>query len=44
MSLDMVARDVVVQIANSLAEKLASDKIVERPAPPKKEEKSQEVD
>lgn len=44
MSLDMVARDVVVQIANSLAEKLAGDKIVERPAPPKKEEKSQEVD
>jgi curli biogenesis system outer membrane secretion channel CsgG len=31
MSLDAVARDVVVQMANSLAEKLAPDKIVERP-------------
>ncbi len=38
LSLDMVARDVIVQIANSLAEKLASNKIVERPAPPKKQE------
>ncbi len=41
MSLDMVARDVVVQIANSIAEKLAGNKIVERPAPPKKEEVQQ---
>ncbi|MEN3028277.1 MAG: CsgG/HfaB family protein [Aquificaceae bacterium] len=39
MSLDMVARDVVVQIANSVAEKLAGNRIVERPAPPKKEER-----
>jgi curli biogenesis system outer membrane secretion channel CsgG len=39
LSLDMVARDVVVQIANSLAEKLVPDKIVQRPEPQKKEEK-----
>ncbi|WP_340695131.1 CsgG/HfaB family protein [Hydrogenobacter thermophilus] len=43
LSLDMVARDVVVQIANSIAEKLVPDKIVERPAPPKKDNKEQEA-
>jgi len=42
LSLDMVARDVVIQIANSLAEKLVPDKIVQRPAPPKKEETKEE--
>jgi curli biogenesis system outer membrane secretion channel CsgG len=42
LSLDMVARDVIVQIANSIAEKLVPDKIVERPAPPKKEEKEEQ--
>lgn len=41
LSLDMVARDVVVQIANSIAENLASAKIVERPAPPKKEKREE---
>lgn len=39
LSLDMVARDVVVQVANSIAEKLAGNKIVERPKPPSKEDK-----
>jgi hypothetical protein len=39
----MVARDVVVQVTNSIAEKLAGSKIVERPKPPqKKEEKDRE--
>jgi curli biogenesis system outer membrane secretion channel CsgG len=43
LSLDIVARDVVVQVANSVAEKLAGNKIVERPKPPeKKEEKGRE--
>ncbi|RMH80633.1 MAG: curli assembly protein CsgG [Acidobacteria bacterium] len=41
LSLDMVARDVVVQVANSIAEKLASGKIVERPAPPQKEKREE---
>ncbi|NAZ24067.1 MAG: curli assembly protein CsgG [Thermocrinis sp.] len=41
LSLDMVARDVVVQVANALAETLAKDKIVERPKPPKEEEKEE---
>ncbi|MFZ8787710.1 CsgG/HfaB family protein [Thermocrinis sp.] len=36
LSLDMVARDVVVQVANALAEEIAKDKIVERPKPPEK--------
>lgn len=42
LSLDMVARDVVVQVANSIAEKLVPDRIVERPAPPKKENKQEQ--
>jgi curli biogenesis system outer membrane secretion channel CsgG len=43
LSLDMVARDVVVQVTNSIAEKLAGNNIVERPKPPqKKEEKGRE--
>ncbi|MCS6957892.1 MAG: CsgG/HfaB family protein [Aquificaceae bacterium] len=42
LSLDMVARDVVVQVANSVAEKLAGPRIVERPAPPKKVENKQD--
>jgi len=41
LSLDMVARDVVVQVANALAETLAKDKIVERPKPPKEEKKEE---
>jgi len=41
LSLDVVARDVVVQVANALAETLAKDKIVERPKLPK-EEKNEE--
>jgi len=39
LSLDVVARDVVVQVANALAEELARDKIVERPKLTKEEEK-----
>jgi curli biogenesis system outer membrane secretion channel CsgG len=42
LSLDIVARDVVVQVANSVAEKLAGDKIVERPKPPEKKEEKEE--
>jgi len=42
LSLDMVARDVVVQVANSIAEKLAPDKIIERPKPPTKQEKEEQ--
>jgi curli biogenesis system outer membrane secretion channel CsgG len=42
LSLDMVARDVVVQVANALAEELAKDKIVERPKPPEKKEEKRE--
>jgi len=42
LSLDMVARDVVVQVANALAETLAKDKIVERPKPPEKKEEKEE--
>jgi curli biogenesis system outer membrane secretion channel CsgG len=43
LSLDMVARDVVVQVANALAEELAKDKIVERPKlPERKQEKNRE--
>lgn len=42
LSLDMVARDVVVQVANALAESLAKDKIVERPKPPEKKEEKEE--
>jgi curli biogenesis system outer membrane secretion channel CsgG len=42
LSLDMVARDVVVQVANALAEEIAKDKIVERPKPPKEEKKKEE--
>jgi curli biogenesis system outer membrane secretion channel CsgG len=41
LSLDMVARDVVVQVTNSLAEKLAGNKIVERPKPPQKKEEKE---
>jgi len=41
LSLDMVARDVVVQVANALAESLVKDKIVERPKPPKEEKKEE---
>jgi len=41
LSLDMVARDVVVQVANAIAEVLAKDKIVERPQPPKEEKKEE---
>ncbi len=41
LSLDMVARDVVVQVANALAEELAKDKIVERPKLPKEERKEE---
>ena len=41
LSLDMVARDVVIQVANALAETLAKDKIVERPKPPKEEKKEE---
>ncbi len=41
LSLDMVARDVVVQVANALAEELAKDKIVERPKMPKEEKKEE---
>jgi curli biogenesis system outer membrane secretion channel CsgG len=41
LSLDVVARDVVVQVANALAETLAKDKIVERPKPPKEEKKEE---
>jgi len=41
LSLDMVARDVVVQVANALAEELAKDKIVERPKLPKEEKKEE---
>jgi hypothetical protein len=37
----MVARDVVVQVANALAEELARDKIVERPKLPKEERKEE---
>jgi curli biogenesis system outer membrane secretion channel CsgG len=44
LSLDMVARDVVVQVANALAESLAKDKIVERPKPPEKKEEKEEKD
>ena len=44
LSLDMVARDVVVQVANALAEELAKDKIVERPKPPEKKEEKEEKD
>ncbi len=40
--LDMVARDVVVQVANALAEELAKDKIVERPKLPEKKEEKRE--
>jgi curli biogenesis system outer membrane secretion channel CsgG len=42
LSLDMVARDVVVQVANALAEEIAKDKIVERPKPPKEGRKREE--
>ncbi len=42
LSLDMVARDVVVQVANALAEELTKDKIVERPKLPKEEKKEKE--
>ena len=42
LSLDMVARDVVVQVANALAESLAKDEIVERPKPPEKKEEKEE--
>jgi len=42
LSLDIVARDVVVQVANSVAEKLAGNKIVERPKPPEKKEEKEE--
>jgi len=42
LSLDMVARDVVVQVANALAESLAKDKIVEIPKPPQKKEEKEE--
>jgi len=42
LSLDMVARDVVVQVANALAEEIAKDKIVERPKLPKEERKREE--
>lgn len=43
LSLDMVARDVVIQIANFIAEKLVPDKIVQRPTvQPKKEKKQNE--
>ncbi|MFZ8810955.1 MAG: CsgG/HfaB family protein [Pyrobaculum sp.] len=42
LSLDMVARDVVVQVANALAEEIAKDKIVERPKLPKEEKKREE--
>ena len=38
----MVARDVVVQVANALAEEIAKDKIVERPKLPKEEKKREE--
>ncbi len=41
LSLDMVARDVVVQVANALAEELAKHKIVERPKLPKEEKKEE---
>jgi len=41
LSLDVVARDVVVQVANTLAEALAKDKIVERPKLPKEEKKEE---
>jgi curli biogenesis system outer membrane secretion channel CsgG len=41
LSLDMVARDVVVQVANALAEEIAKDKIVERPKLPKEEKKEE---
>jgi hypothetical protein len=44
LSLDMVARDVVVQVANALAESLAKDKIVERPKLPEKKEEKEEKD
>ncbi|MFZ8860289.1 MAG: hypothetical protein ACO2PP_07285 [Thermocrinis sp.] len=37
-----MARDVVVQVANSVAEKLAGNKIVERPKPPEKKEEKEE--
>jgi len=43
LSLDMVARDVVVQVANALAEELARDKIVERPKLPKEEKKEEKT-
>jgi curli biogenesis system outer membrane secretion channel CsgG len=42
LSLDMVARDVVVQVANAIAEVLAGNKIVERPKPPQKKEEKEE--
>jgi curli biogenesis system outer membrane secretion channel CsgG len=42
LSLDMVARDVVVQVANAIAEVLAGSKIVERPKPPQKKEEKEE--
>jgi len=38
----MVARDVVVQVANSIEERLAPDKIIERPKPPTKQEKEEQ--
>jgi hypothetical protein len=39
----MVARDVVIQIANFIAEKLVPDKIVQRPTvQPKKDKKQNE--
>ncbi|GAB6075679.1 CsgG/HfaB family protein [Desulfurobacterium crinifex] len=41
LALDAVARDVIVQAVNSLAEKYAHDKIVERPVIKKKPKKSQ---
>jgi curli biogenesis system outer membrane secretion channel CsgG len=41
LSLDMVARDVVVQVANALAEEIAKDKIVERPKLPKEEKREE---
>jgi len=41
LSLDMVARDVVVQVANALAEEIAKDNIVERPKLPKVEKKEE---
>ncbi len=42
LALDAVARDVIVQAVNSLAEKYAHDKIVERPVIPKKKPKTEE--